>query len=195
MILSKRLDTGYKSLSDDETPQTQRRGRINQTLRELMLSNVTHVIIVALELLLFAFLVVGFVILSQARQSTYGKPELDGLSRLGEYNTTREFSNHSHLLLGDSDEANGYWRHLIESGGVVSLDTEWALDQGLRASHQSPTDPSQSIYQIDVFHALHCLVSDSLILSQLLTRMQACSHPGDTEQSSCEPHEQRTSRL
>ncbi|KAM4066823.1 hypothetical protein HRG_000841 [Hirsutella rhossiliensis] len=68
------------------------------------------------------------------------------------------FENNSHLL-ADSRQADDYWRLLLKSGGVVSLDTEWALGQGLRPSAQSPTDASQSIYQIDVFHALHCLNS------------------------------------
>ncbi|KAL6821252.1 hypothetical protein V8C40DRAFT_280592 [Trichoderma camerunense] len=59
--------------------------------------------------------------------------------------------------MADSHDADKYWRDLLDSGGVISLNTEWARKQGLRPSAQSPTDPSQSIYQVDVFHALHCL--------------------------------------
>ncbi|KAB5576586.1 hypothetical protein GE09DRAFT_1216278 [Coniochaeta sp. 2T2.1] len=66
------------------------------------------------------------------------------------------FHNQSDLLRS-SDEADMYWARLLESGGVVSLNTEWARQSGLRKSATSPTDPSQSIYQVDIFHALHCM--------------------------------------
>ncbi|OIW32361.1 hypothetical protein CONLIGDRAFT_678765 [Coniochaeta ligniaria NRRL 30616] len=66
------------------------------------------------------------------------------------------FHNQSDLLRS-SEEADVYWARLLESGGVVSLDTEWARHSGLRESATSPTDPSQSIYQVDIFHALHCM--------------------------------------
>ena len=116
--------------------------------------NYTHVILIGVELVLAAVLVVGAVL----GTSCQARKHLDGLSELGLYNTTMRFDNHSHLLR-DSSEAKQYWSDLLDSGGVLSLNTKWALQQGLRASAASPTDPSHSIYQLDVFHALHCLVS------------------------------------
>lgn len=121
-------------------------------------STAIHAGIVFLELVACAVLIAGFVVLDEARplQGT-GRGLLDGLARLASYNSSMRFDNGSSLL-ADSRQADDYWRRLLESGGVVSLDTDWALRQGLRPSAQSPTDASRSIYQVDVFHALHCLV-------------------------------------
>lgn len=116
-----------------------------------------HLAIVGSELVLLAILLAGYVGLKHGSQPS--QDSLDGLSYLTtSYNTTMTFHNQSHLLRASS-EADSYWARLLESGGVVSLDTQWAHAQGLRKSAISPTDPSQSIYQVDVFHALHCMVS------------------------------------
>ncbi|KAH8883053.1 hypothetical protein GQ53DRAFT_811720 [Thozetella sp. PMI_491] len=55
---------------------------------------------------------------------------------------------------------------LGESGGVISLDTESALKQALRHSAASPTGPSQTIYQVDVFHSLQFL---NAVCQQVMT--------------------------
>lgn len=121
-----------------------------------------HLTVLVLEVCLLGLLGAGFIMLNATRQNLLSdlasSSRLDGLHQLGAYNTTMSFHNNSELLLS-SDDADVYWARLLESGGVVSLDTEWALDQGLQVSAESPTDSSQSIYQVDVFHALHCLVS------------------------------------
>jgi hypothetical protein len=117
-----------------------------------------HAGIISLEFILGVLLLVGFFLLNDKRhRATTSDSSLDGLLSLNTYNTTLEFRNQSELLR-ISDEANNYWRDLLSSGGVVSLNTQWALDQGLKQSATSPTDSEQSIYQVDVFHALHCLV-------------------------------------
>lgn len=122
-------------------------------------SKIIHAVIICFELLLCAVLVAGFVILDNTRRSlSSGGSALDGLAKLGTYNTTMSFHNNSDLLRY-TPEANHYWKELLDTGGVVSLNTKWALEQGLKPSHMSPSDSSQSIYQVDVFHALHCLVS------------------------------------
>ena len=43
--------------------------------------------------------------------------------------------------------------------GVVSVPTEWATRLDLAPSLPSPDNPDHSIYQVDLFHSLHCLVS------------------------------------
>lgn len=163
MFSSAKLEAEYKPLSEAEDttehgiPPTQQTGRASFLLRRINASSVIHSVIIGVEIILFAVLIAGSICLDNARQALSKGHSLDGLSRLGSYNTTMVFQNNSNLLL-DSDEAANYWRNLLGSGGVVSLDTEWAHQQGLRPSAMSPTDSSQSIYQVDVFHALHCLV-------------------------------------
>lgn len=117
-----------------------------------------HVGILSLELILGLLLIVGFFLVNDKRhQGMMSESSLDGLLSLNAYNTTMKFHNQPELLR-ISDEADNYWRNLLGSGGVVSLNTQWALGQGLKQSATSPTDSEQSIYQVDVFHALHCLV-------------------------------------
>lgn len=41
----------------------------------------------------------------------------------------------------------------------MAIDTEWALVHGYAPSVQHPGDASKSIYQIDMFHSMHCVVS------------------------------------
>lgn len=114
-----------------------------------------HTIIIVFELALAVLVVAGFLHNARGKTSFLSSP-LDILD-LNEYNSTIFFKNNSHLLK-DSREADLYWQDLLLSGGVVSLDKSWAKANGLRKSATSPSDESQSIYQVDVYHALHCLV-------------------------------------
>ena len=120
-----------------------------------------HISIITFELILAGIVLAGFMYHSKSCGIQKVGGSLDGLLDLGGYNTTMTFRNNSHLLR-DTWEAKKYWNDALETAGVLSLDTQWAFDQGLRPSAVSPTDPSQSIYQVDVFHALHCLVSREL---------------------------------
>lgn len=45
--------------------------------------------------------------------------------------------------------------------GVVSVPTRWALDQGFASSLENPDRPGHSVYQVDMYHSLHCLVSST----------------------------------
>ncbi|UKZ83799.1 hypothetical protein TrVFT333_011612 [Trichoderma virens FT-333] len=164
MFTSKKPDAEYKRLTegDDsdagENGQSQTNKRLSLLEQSFRRFSVIHASILLLEVILCALLVFGFVALDQTRRTLGSKISLDGLSQLGSYNTSMRFQNGSKHM-ADSQDAGEYWRDLLGSGGVISLNTEWARSQGLRPSAQSPTDPSQSIYQVDVFHALHCLNS------------------------------------
>lgn len=113
-----------------------------------------HAIIIVFELALAVLVVAGTLHNTKGKASRSNR--LDILD-LNDYNSTLFFKNSSHLLK-DSREADLYWQDLLLSGGVVSLDKTWAKANGLRKSATSPSDDSQSIYQVDVYHALHCLV-------------------------------------
>jgi len=96
---------------------------------------------------------------------------------LAEYNTTKYFSGNISLAT-HSAMADEFWDRiqsgnssfvviltsLIEiylAGGVVSVDTDWAL-RHFKPSTRSPDNSEQSIYQVDVFHSIHCLVCSFL---------------------------------
>lgn len=116
-----------------------------------------HAGIILLEVVFGGLIIAGLISIHNARLSITAGSALNGLPQLNSYNTTMRFHNNSELL-NDSKDADAYWQDLLQSGGVVSLNTEWAREQGLRPSAMSPTDSTQSIYQVDTFHALHCLV-------------------------------------
>ncbi|KAL2071926.1 hypothetical protein VTL71DRAFT_13161 [Oculimacula yallundae] len=46
---------------------------------------------------------------------------------------------------------------LNSSDGVVAVDTQWALQHGYAPTFIHPYDESKSIYQIDMFHSMHCI--------------------------------------
>lgn len=46
----------------------------------------------------------------------------------------------------------------LSADGVVAIDKEWALQNGFSPSYTHPEDPTKSIYQIDMFHSVHCVV-------------------------------------
>ncbi|KAK4087746.1 hypothetical protein ACCO45_003878 [Purpureocillium lilacinum] len=162
MFQATKLEAEYKPLAegdgDSDTIDDGQVQRHNRTDARTRSSRLFHVGVIGLELVLCVLLTAGFIVLDQSRRSLGSKVSLDGLSDLWSYNTTMRFENNSHLL-ADTHHADRYWSDLLESAGVVSLNTEWAHHQGLTPSAQSPTDPTQSIYQVDVFHALHCLNS------------------------------------
>ncbi|KAJ6107669.1 hypothetical protein N7523_008992 [Penicillium sp. IBT 18751x] len=41
--------------------------------------------------------------------------------------------------------------------GIVSVTTEWAAQHGLPPSAPTPDTPGELVYQVDGFHAMHCL--------------------------------------
>ncbi len=154
---------------------------VSQRKRRWICTPTAHIAIVSTELILFTILIAIYAFLRSGQHtSPMGDNALDGLTRLAStYNTTMIFYNQSSLLRSSHD-ADMYWANLLESGGVVSLNTKWALESGLRKSATSPTDPSQSIYQVDVFHALHCMVCVFISSWQTrsLTTMPECD-PSD----------------
>ena len=92
---------------------------------------------------------------------------------LAAHNTTKHFLGNVSLVL-PSPMADGFWDRIQRSklfltvnraslidiflaDGIVTVPTEWAL-QHFMASAPSPDNPDHSIYQVDVFHSIHCLV-------------------------------------
>ena len=152
--MSKQLgDYNLLSESESEWSSAEKQHRKHDRLQPRTI--LIHTVIIVFELALAVLVVAGF--LHNTRGTTPFPSNALDILELNEYNSTVLFTNNSHLLK-DSREADLYWQDLLLSGGVVSLDTSWAKANGLRKSATSPSDESQSIYQVDVYHALHCLV-------------------------------------
>ena len=65
------------------------------------------------------------------------------------------------LMIWDNSDCN-------LADGVVSVPTQWALDLGLTTSLANPDQPDQSVYQVDMYHSLHCLVCTFSLMRLLL---------------------------
>lgn len=78
-----------------------------------------------------------------------------------QYNISRTFTvdKEDLSLVKNTKFANHYWKNLTagNQNGLVSMPLSWAKAQGLDSSHQK-TAPEQTVFQVDMFHQLHCLV-------------------------------------
>ncbi|KAH8590155.1 hypothetical protein B0O99DRAFT_691808 [Bisporella sp. PMI_857] len=57
----------------------------------------------------------------------------------------------------DKEVANAAWDNYTING-YVALPTSWAIDRGWKTGLQMPGDPSKSMFVIDAFHQIHCLM-------------------------------------
>ncbi|KAF2430725.1 hypothetical protein EJ08DRAFT_218989 [Tothia fuscella] len=90
----------------------------------------------------------------------YPRSPLDNLHLPLSANITRTFTvdkSDLHLVL-DTDAANYYWLNITRDlrNGLVSLPNTLTNPLGLAPSTQK-TAEGESVYQLDVFHQLHCL--------------------------------------
>lgn len=58
----------------------------------------------------------------------------------------------------NSSESAAAWDAIQPGHGIVAVDPQWAADQGVMESHRHPKDDTKSVYVIEAYHALHCLV-------------------------------------
>ncbi|KAF2094586.1 hypothetical protein NA57DRAFT_80387 [Rhizodiscina lignyota] len=78
---------------------------------------------------------------------------------LNKFNTPTTFLSNPDIV-PESDENDIYWRVSMhpKGGGVVIVPDEWAAERGLPPSAAAPPKyPGSSVYQVEVFHQLHCL--------------------------------------
>jgi hypothetical protein len=85
--------------------------------------------------------------------------DLDGMPL--KYNVSRTFTvdRQDLSLVKNTPEANNYWMNITfdRRNGLVSLPTDWAKKYELKPSAQK-TKNGESVFQVDMFHQLHCLV-------------------------------------
>ncbi|EPE24422.1 hypothetical protein GLAREA_08274 [Glarea lozoyensis ATCC 20868] len=119
-----------------------------------------------LEVIHLVLLLGGFVLYSAARRNAINsniQPEARGLDTyfsLSEYSVVKEFYGDPNLV-NTTAEAEALFDHIQTTDGIVALDTIWALKNGYAPSHAHPEDPTKSIYQIDMFHSMHCINPES----------------------------------
>ncbi|KAB5546825.1 hypothetical protein GE09DRAFT_1242064 [Coniochaeta sp. 2T2.1] len=120
-----------------------------------------HVIRLLLaEGVLFLLLFAAYVF--SVSTSRLGHNQHDEYFKLGTYNVTKTFTEDFDLM-EQSVKADQFWSEIQSSDGVVSVPTEWATRLDLAPSLPSPEDPDHSIYQVDLFHSLHCLFNRSTL--------------------------------
>lgn len=98
------------------------------------------------------------------------------------FNMSRTFDvDKSELrLVANTTDAEEFWMSITrgKNNGLVSLPKEWADAQGLEQSGLA-TNPGETVFQVDAFHQLHCLVSfRQAFASRLL--LTSCSNASGT---------------
>ncbi|KAH8587962.1 hypothetical protein B0O99DRAFT_693912 [Bisporella sp. PMI_857] len=103
----------------------------------------------------------------------YGNSELDKYFGLDTYNTTQNFHGISKAA-EHSAQADHIWKKIRDFHGVVALDAVRAKKSGLATATPHPYDNNFNIYQVDVFHSLHCLwrIRERLISPDPLDELQ-----------------------
>ncbi|MCJ1312590.1 hypothetical protein MMC25_006264 [Agyrium rufum] len=101
---------------------------------------------------------------------------LDGLTALHNYNTTKKFSTHLEFVY-DSKLADTFWDQIQPNSGLLSLNTRWAAQQSLPTSAPNPYSSEESIYQVDVYHSLHCLALKNKIRKSIVSEEESRQDP------------------
>ncbi|KAK2042487.1 hypothetical protein LZ31DRAFT_623628 [Colletotrichum somersetense] len=78
--------------------------------------------------------------------------EPHGYFALERYNATDKAYD-----MDPSPEADRFWHDLRKTDGIVAADEGWARQTKLPSTVGNPQEPDLKVYQINVFHSLHCL--------------------------------------
>ncbi|KUJ15245.1 uncharacterized protein LY89DRAFT_735374 [Mollisia scopiformis] len=95
----------------------------------------------------------------QTQDNELSRTYMHGLNTyfdLMKFDTVKDFYGDSSLM-SRTAESDALFAHIQKTDGVVAIDTEWALKHNLSPSRLHPEDPTKSIYQIDMFHSMHCV--------------------------------------
>ncbi|KAK1959928.1 hypothetical protein LY78DRAFT_590623 [Colletotrichum sublineola] len=79
-----------------------------------------------------------------------------GYFALGQFNTTEK----AYDIVDAADpspETDQFWHDLRKTDGIVAVDGDWAQRIHLPSTVDHPHEPHLKLYQINVFHSLHCL--------------------------------------
>ena len=73
----------------------------------------------------------------------------------------KPFGSEEHLGRDGDSLADTYWDNLNVDAGIVSLPLDWAMEMGLPRAQPFPWDNTRSIYLLNGYHNVHCLVSQN----------------------------------
>ncbi|TDZ32915.1 Phenylalanine aminomutase [Colletotrichum trifolii] len=97
------------------------------------------------------------------------------VSALEAYNTTKQA--YDIIDAADrSEEATRFWTELRNYDGIVAIDDAFAEQLKLPPSVPHPDNPNTNIYQVNVFHSLHCLYR---IRNRLISKVPLDKWPRD----------------
>ncbi|KAH8651937.1 hypothetical protein BGZ60DRAFT_533807 [Tricladium varicosporioides] len=82
--------------------------------------------------------------------------DLDTYFGLADYNIVKEFYGDPDLV-NTTTKSEALFERIQRTDGIVAIDTQWALQNGYAPSHVHPNDSTKSIYQVDMFHSMHCV--------------------------------------
>jgi hypothetical protein len=77
-------------------------------------------------------------------------------------NISKELKFHSPYWGRNETTAEKLWNQLEIHTGFVALDKSWTDEKDLPRGDSFPWDDSKSIYVLNAFHILHCLVRIAL---------------------------------
>ncbi|KAH8884349.1 hypothetical protein GQ53DRAFT_880091 [Thozetella sp. PMI_491] len=98
---------------------------------------------------------------------------------LNRYNTTQMYTEDGTEFMANTPEGEEFWQKVLDNHGIVSVPTEWAQSLDLPRTQPHPEIPDHSIYQIDVFHSLHCLyrIRTQLVSNETTNLWISQEHP------------------
>ncbi|KAE9578072.1 hypothetical protein CGMCC3_g5850 [Colletotrichum fructicola] len=155
--------SSYKLLSDDESSVDNGHvcGRCETSISEdrpsrsfSTLKLILAFVFCQIPILLLSFAVFRYILRSNERTSeTYHKDDYLAFER---YNATG--TPYSIVDAADpSKDADKFWNDLKRYTGIVTVDDTWAERNHLPPTVKYPHDPQLRVYQVNVFHSLHCL--------------------------------------
>ena len=165
-----RLLQGEDKYSDSEYSLAQReKSRLLSYKRYALIASALLTLSVILNAILLSSRATLFMTESHPNRSEYG-PLLNGLysqyvvlttlpANL-EVDTTVTWEKQSDYSSDNMTLADERWKTLSADDGIVAMDREWAASKGLPPSESIfPWDSSKSIYLLNGYHGIHCLVS------------------------------------
>lgn len=85
-------------------------------------------------------------------------------AKLKDSETQTNFVMYSEYASENATYRDGLWEPVGEASGTVAVAKIWAAEKGLPLGREVPWNDSQSLYAINAYHSLHCIVSRTLVI-------------------------------
>ncbi|KAK2002103.1 hypothetical protein LX36DRAFT_627517 [Colletotrichum falcatum] len=156
--------SSVKLLSDDSDTSKLDHGQICYRCEGKIIKHTSHMRFSGLRLALMfgsfqlLLLVFGGLVFHALHAGERPPAAMDhhGYFALEQYNTTVK----AYDIVDAADpspEADRFWHDLRKTDGIVAVDGGWAQRVNLPSTVDHPHEPHLKLYQINVFHSLHCL--------------------------------------